>query len=427
MDKQKVISLLKKEMKPALGVTELSTIALACSTAYQYIKGELESINIISDPGLFKNAFSCEIPGTNEIGIEMAALLGVFGGDPNLKLGVLRDINEDHINKARKLKKEGIVKSKVRKGITELFIDVIVKTNNGIGRVIIKNTHTNIVKIEINHECKYQKEKVNDVEDEKEYFDIRMFKLKDFKNFVDNVTFSDIKFVLRAIKLNKELLQEGIRGRGMKVGPGLETLIKKKKISDDLISYAQKMTGFAVDARMGGVSKPAMSICGSGVHGIVSTIPLLAVAEKLDILEEKLARAIVLSYLITIYIKNFSGRLSAFCGCAVAAGTGASAGVVYLLNGGLEQINNAINNMAASITGIICDGGNYGCSLKAIVGAGTAVLSALLAMEGIVLSENSGIIGKNVEETMKNMGLVSYPGMVKTNDTIIKIMTDRIK
>jgi L-cysteine desulfidase len=168
-----------------------------------------------------------------------------------------------------------------------------------------------------------------------------------------------------------------------------------------------------------------MSIAGSGDHGIISTMPLLAVKEKTNASEEKLARAIAMSYLITIYIKNYAGLLSAFCGCAVAAGTGASTGIVYLLDGSVSQIGDTIHNMAANITGMICDGGNYGCTLKAVTGAGAAVTSALLALNGFVIPNGSGIVGYSPEETMRNIGRIASPGMLQTDKEILSIMEER--
>jgi len=232
---------------------------------------------------------------------------------------------------------------------------------------------------------------------------------------------------LEAVKMNKELGQAGMKKAGMGAGVAISKLIKEHKISDDIRSYAQMLSALAVDARLGGVQKPAMSISGSGAHGIIASMPLAAVAERMEIGEEKLARAIALTYLITIYIKEYSGRLSAFCGCAVAAGTGASAGIVYLLGGNDKQIEYAINNMAANITGMICDGGNFGCALKAISGAGAAVISALFAIENVVIPNGSGIVGKTVEETMMNMGKIASPGMVQTDDVILDIMLARRK
>jgi L-cysteine desulfidase len=420
-----LVKVLKKEMIPALGVTEIGAIALACSKAYRAIGGNLQNINIVTDPGIFKNGFSCVVPGTREIGNEIAAILGVLVGVPELELEVLRNVKSGDIIKAKKLRDEGIAKVGVKRGIKEIFIDATVTTNKGVGRAVIKRRHTNIVLIEVNGEIQYNSEK-EEKEREKEST-LKNFKLTDFVRFVNEVPFNDIKFTLEAVKMNKELGQAGMKKAGMGVGIALSKLIKEHKISDDIRSYAQILAAFAVDARMGGVQKPAMSISGSGDHGIIASMPLAAVAERMGIGEEKLARAIALTYLVTIYIKEYSGKLSAFCGCAVAGGTGASAGITYLLGGNEKQIEYAINNMAANITGMICDGGNFGCALKAITGAGTAVISAFFAIENIVIPKGSGIVGKTVQETMMSIGKIASPGMTQTDDVILDIMLARSK
>jgi len=421
-----LVKVLKKEMIPALGVTEIAAIALACSKAYRAIGGNLQNINIVTDPGIFKNGFSCVVPGTREMGNEIAAILGVLVGVPELELEVLKNVKSEDTVKAKKLRGEGIAKVSVKRGLTEIFIDATVTTNKGVGRAVIKRRHTNIVLIEANGEIQYNSEKKEEKKREKEST-LKNFELTDFVKFVNEVPFNDIKFTLEAVKMNKELGQAGMKKAGMGVGIALSKLIKEHKISDDIRSYAQILAAFAVDARMGGVQKPAMSISGSGDHGIIASMPLAAVAERMEIGEEELARAIALTYLVTIYIKEYSGKLSAFCGCAVAAGTGASAGIVYLLGGNEKQIEYAINNMAANITGIICDGGNFGCALKAITGAGAAVISAFFAMENIVIPKGSGIVGKTVEETMMNMGKIASPGMIQTDDVILDIMLARSK
>ena len=421
-----LVKVLKKEMIPALGVTEIGAIALACSKAYRVIGGNLQNINIVTDPGIFKNGFSCVVPGTREMGNEIAAILGVLVGVPELELEVLRNVKSEDVVKAKKLRGEGIAKVSVKRGLTEIFIDATVITDKGVGRAVIKRTHTNIVLIEANGEIQYNSEKEEEKEREKEPT-LKNFKLTDFVRFVNEIPFEDIKFTLETVKMNKELGRAGMKKAGMGTGVAISKLIKEHKISDDIRSYAQTLTALAVDARLGGVQKPAMSISGSGTHGIIASMPLAAVAERMEIEEEELARAIALTYLITIYIKEYSGKLSAFCGCAVAAGTGASAGIVYLLGGNEKQIEYAINNMAANITGIICDGGNFGCSLKAITGAGAAVISALFAIENVVIPKGSGIVGKTVEETMMNMGKIASPGMIQTDDVILDIMLTRSK
>jgi len=421
-----LVKVLKKEMIPALGCTEIGAIALACSKAYRAIGGNLQNIDIVTDPGIFKNGFSCAVPGTREMGNEIAAILGVLVGVPELELEVLRNVKSEDIVKAKKLRDEGIAKVSVKRNIKEIFIDATITTNKGVGRAVIKKRHTNIVLIEIDGEIQYNSEKEEEKEREKEST-LKNFKLTDFMRFVNEVPFKDIKFTLEAVKMNKELGQAGMKKAGMGIGVALSKLIKEHKISDDIRSYAQMLAALALDARMGGVQKPAMSISGSGAHGIIASMPLAAVAERMEIGEEELARAIALTYLITIYIKEYSGKLSAFCGCAVAAGTGASAGIVYLLGGNEKQIEYAINNMAANITGMICDGGNFGCSLKAITGAGTAVISALFAIENVIIPKGSGIVGKTVEETMMNMGKIASPGMIQTDDIILDIMLARSK
>ncbi|MCY6370050.1 serine dehydratase subunit alpha family protein [Clostridium ganghwense] len=427
MYKDKIISLLKNEMGQALGVTEPAAIALASCKAYEVVGGNLKKIKIITDPGVFKNGFSCGIPGTDEMGNEIAAILGVLAGNSKLELKVLENIKEEHIVKAKKLREEKIAEVDVKKGLTEILIDTTVITDKGTGRVVIKEKHTNIVLIEVNGKIKYKAEDNEKEEVNKEKFSLTNLKLIDFVNFVNEVSFEDIKFTLEAVKVNKELAEEGMNGAGMGLGKTIAELAKEQKISQDIVSYAQMLTGYAVDARMGGMSKPAMTICGSGDHGIIATMPLAAVAEKMNIGEERLAKAIALSYLVTIYIKKLSGRLSAFCGCAVAAGTGVSVGAVYLLEGNVKQMEYTINNMSANITGMICDGGNLGCSLKAVTATNAAIMSALLSLKNIFIPNNSGIVANTVEETMKNIGKIASPGMLETNNVILDTMLERNK
>lgn len=421
---EKLIRQLKEEMLPALGVTEPAAIALSTAKAYEVIGGEVKKITVLADEGVFKNGFSCAIPGTKEKGNEMAAALGVIAGDSSLGLKVLENISDQDVQKAKKVIGEGKVEIQAKRGLADIFIDAAVETDKGTGRCVIKDKHTNIVSVEKNGEVIFKKDNRGDISQEKG-IDIKELKLKQLVELVDTVAYKDIAFVLEAVRVNKELAEEGRKGQGMKVGKGIFDLVEEGVLGNDLVTYAQMFTGFAIDARMEGIAKPAMSICGSGDHGLIAVMPLAAIAEKKHIDDERLAKSIVLSYLVTMYIKAFSGRLSAFCGCAVAAGSGVGAAVCYLLGGNLEQIGCTIENMAADITGIICDGGNFGCSFKAVTAAGTAVLSALLALKNIHIPKDSGIVGNTVEETMQNIGKIASPGMIKTNDVILDIMMER--
>lgn len=421
---QKAIEQVKEEMVPALGVTEPAAIALSTAKAYEVVGGELNKVTVLMDEGVFKNGFSCAIPGTSEKGNEMAAALGVIAGKPNLGLRVLEDVTEDDVSKAKEMIKEGKIEINVKRGASDIFIDAIVETDKGTGRAVIKDKHTNIVLVEKDGKEIFKKDAESEASKDKA-FDISELALKDLIDITEHASYEDINFILEAVRVNDELAKEGKQGQGMKIGRGISDLIEEGWLKEDILSYAMAYTGYAVDARMGGVSKPAMSICGSGDHGLVATLPLIAIAKKKEIPEEKLVRSILLSYVVTMYIKTFAGRLSAFCGCAVAAGTGASAGICYLLGGNNEQIGFTIDNMAADITGVICDGGNFGCSLKAVTAASTAILSALLALKNIHIPKDSGIVGNTVEETMQNIGKIASPGMIETNNVILEIMINR--
>lgn len=417
---KELLNILKDEMKPSVGCTEPAAVALASSKAYQAVGGELTGISITTDPALFKTSRTCVVPGTNVTGYALTAVLGILVGEPSLELEVLKHVDEKSVAKAKSWLKKGIVEVAMKEGEVGIYVEAVVRTSKGVGRAVIKGTHTNIVLVEANGKVIYKKKKGSK---EEKHFSITSLKVTDLIRFVEEIPFADIKFVLDAAKMNKELAQEGLNGRfGMGVGANMLSLLGENKIADDPITSAQILVASATDARFGGATKPAMSIAGSGSHGITATLPVAVMAERMGIGKERLARAITLSLLLTIYIKTYSGRLSAFCGCAVTAAVGASAGAVYLLGGGDEQVGYAIKNMAADVTGIICDGGNFSCALKTSTGAGAAVRAALLALKGVVIPDDIGIVGRGAEETIKNMGRISFPGMVETDKVILDIV-----
>ncbi len=417
---KELLNILKDEMKPSVGCTEPAAVALASSKAYQAVGGELTGISITTDPALFKTSRTCVVPGTNVTGYILTAVLGILVGEPSLELEVLKHVDEKSVAKAKSWLKKGIVEVAMKEGEVGIYVEAVVRTSKGVGRAVIRDTHTNIVLVEANGKVIYKKKKGSK---EEKHFSITSLKVTDLIRFVEEIPFADIKFVLDAAKMNKELAQEGLNGRfGMGVGANMLSLLGENKIADDPITSAQILVASATDARFGGATKPAMSIAGSGSHGITATLPVAVMAERMGIGKERLARAITLSLLLTIYIKTYSGRLSAFCGCAVTAAVGASAGAVYLLGGGDEQVGYAIKNMAADVTGIICDGGNFSCALKTSTGAGAAVRAALLALKGVVIPDDIGIVGRGAEETIKNMGRISFPGMVETDKVILDIV-----
>lgn len=411
-------------MAPAIGVTEPSTIALASARAAQELKGDIKKIELTLDPGIYKNAHSCTIPNTDQKGIDKAALLGAVSGDPSAGLKVLQYVSSSDIKKAEDLFEKDIVDIDIKKGYKDIYVCAKIYTEKDNAMTVIQDRHDSIVLVEKNDEVILDKKDQDTDKKDKDntFLDIN---IDEILSFIKDLHFRDIKFTLEAVAMNKKLAQSGKKGVGLALGSALTDLVAEEAIADDILNYAKRLTAFAIDARMGGVPKPAMSFCGSGDHGIIATLPLTAVTERKRIHKAKLAKAVILSYLITYYIKSKTGKLSAYCGCAVAAGTGAAAGITYLLDGSKEQIVGAINNMAGNITGIICDGGNFGCSLKAATAASAAVEAALLAIKGHYLESNTGIVGNNLKETLDNMGKIATPGMEETNQVILDILKDR--
>lgn len=417
--------LIKKDMKPALGVTEPGAIAFAVSTARGYTKGTIEEVSVALNSGMYKNAFTCGIPNSDKVGNIFSAALGAVAGNAEKGLESLEDVTEEDHEKAEDLVAQGKVKVVLDHIGSEITIDATVETETDQCTVKIAGTHTDIYYIEKNGEVLFQKErketeKLNEVV-------IHRYTLKDILQYIEEVEGKEIAFIRDAFMMNMELLEEGLQSPKTSFGPMLRKKNGGTLISEDEWRTAQLLCNGAIEARVLGLNKPAMSITGSGAHGIIATLPLFAYHQihREELAEDKLLRATALSYLITMYIKEYSGRLSAFCGCGIAAGTGMACGLCYLKGGGIDEISKVICNMASGITGMICDGGNQGCTMKGIVAVDAAFRAVELAMAGVAIDSVHGINGKTPEETMRNMGQVASPGMSATEKTIVEIMQNK--
>ena len=424
---EKLTKLIFDDMKPALGVTEPGAIAFAASKARSYTKGEIEEVSVEMNSGMYKNAFTCGIPNSDEVGNIFSAALGVVAGNPEKGLESLADVTEKDNEIAEKLVKEGKVKVKLSGISSDIFIEATVKTKSDICIVTIKNSHTNIVRITLNGEIIFEKEEKDKESEVEEIPLIHKYTLKDLVSYVKNVDIKEIEFIKKAFDVNMELFNEGLKSRKSTFIHQLFKMNGEKIFSDNVLSTAQLLCNGAIEARVIGLDKPAMSITGSGAHGIIAVMPLLAEQKVKNISEEILLRATALSYLVCMYIKEYSGRLSAFCGCGIAAGTGMACGLVFMRNGSVEEMGHTINNMASSITGMICDGGNQGCTMKGVAATDAAFRSAEFAMNGVYIYNVHGINGNVPEETMRNMGLIASPGMIGTEKTIVEIFENKIR
>ena len=419
--------LIKSDMKPALGVTEPGAIAFAVSTAKAHIKGTVKRVGLRLNSGMYKNAFTCGIPGTSEVGNYYAAALGAVAADPKKGLECLEGIGKAEEEAAGEMIKAGMISVSMSSITSRIFIEATVTGETSEAVVTIQDAHTNITKITENGTVVFEKEAKAAQESKEATLLIHQYTLAQMVEYVNTVSAQELDFIKEAYKVNYELLQEGLKSPKTTYGP---YLLKKNGgvlVSEDERKTASLFCNGAIEARVIGLSKPAMSITGSGAHGIIATMPLYAVYKINNYTDEQLLRATALSYLVCMYIKEYSGKLSAFCGCAIAAGTGMACALAWLKGAGAETMEKVINNMASSITGMICDGGNQGCTMKGIVAVDAAFDSVELAMDDVYIYNAHGINGATPEETMHNMGLIASPGMTGTEKTIVDILDGKNK
>lgn len=442
--------LIYEDMKPALGVTEPGAIAYAVSLAKSHTKGAVRQVTLKLNSGMYKNAFTCGIPGSSELGNYHAAALGAVGADPAKKLECLRGITSEQSQAAAKMVTDGLISVEMTEITSRIYIEAIVITECWSASVIIRDAHTNVVKITENGKAVFENASVeqheeisaadasaaNDSSSERTACvsadaasaaapAIHRYILDELHQYSLTVPIAEIGFIHKAFDMNMALCRAGIESDKTTFAGYLLKKNGGRLISDDEQKTASLLCNAAIEARVLGLPDPAMSITGSGAHGIIATLPLYAACKVNGYSDESLLRAAALSYLVCMYIKEYSGKLSAFCGCAIAAGTGMACGLILLRGGSSEMMAHTINNMASSITGMICDGGNQGCTMKGIAAVDAAWQSADAAMNGVYIYDVHGINGHTPEATMRNIGLIASPGMVGTEKTIIDILKSK--
>ena len=459
-----IIELIQKEVKPALGCTEPIAVSLAVARsceALREIGAEVSHLVVEVSANILKNGMGVGIPGTGMIGLHIASALAVTCGKSEYGLEVLKDLNPDAIAAAKVFVDAKKVKVVLADTPLKLYIKAwaygMVDSVEHSAATEIKNNHDSIVSVvrdgvELcapSHICSIDcagsactsaagcsveaaasaaagscssvAAAGSAAAAEKTTLDYKL-SVKEILQFAQEASFENIKFILDSVKLNKALAVEGLKDDyGLRVG---KTILAKEHSSvfgSSVMTYAMAATAAASDARMAGCTLPAMSNSGSGNQGITVTMPVIAVAEKMGVDEEKLARALALSHLVAIHIKGYLGKLSALCGCVIAS-TGSSCGIVYLNGGTYEQVCSAIKNMIGNITGMVCDGAKVGCALKVASGVSSSIQAAVLALDNICISSNDGIIEDCIEKTICNLGRIGAEGMQTTDRMILDIM-----
>ena len=436
---QEIIELLHKEVKPALGCTEPIAVALATAKAAEILVScsNLEKrpcdrleITVEVSGNILKNGMGVGIPGTGMVGLHIAAALGAVCGKSEYGLEVLNELCPVAVEKAKEIvwQKRVCVKMAPDNGhklYVKASVSALVDGEMHCGKTVIQDSHDRIVETgydaQIFDGASYSSEVAGGA-DEKTTLDYHL-SVSEIYEFAKNVAFDDIRFILESRDMNLRLAEEGLKGNyGLRVGKTIADTRFTPVFGKDFLSYAMSLTAAASDARMAGCTLPAMSNSGSGNQGITVTMPVIAFALHYKVSDERLARALVLSHLVAIHIKGYLGKLSALCGCVIAS-TGSACGLVYLHDGTLAQVCNAIKNMIGNITGMVCDGAKVGCAMKVASGVSSSIQSAVLALDDICISSNDGIIEDDIEKTIRNLGRIGSVGMQSTDTMILDIMS----
>lgn len=421
--KKRIIALMKSEILPAVGCTEPMAVALCVARAKEELGCLPEKIEIFLSANILKNAMGVGIPGTGMVGLPIAVALGLAVGRSEYQLEVLKDANAEAIEWAKNYLKNNDVCIKLKDGIKEkLYIEVLLAGGGHEVRTVISGGHTNFVYIEKDGKVVLGRRVPEGAEDND---DDSWLNLRKVYDFAMNVPLEDVEFIAETRKLNENASNMALKGNyGHELGKTLERPLGRGIMGDSIFSHIISATANACDARMAGAMIPVMSNSGSGNQGICATLPVVVFAEENHNTEEELMRALVLSHLTAIYMKQSLGRLSALCGCVVAS-TGSSCGITYLMGGTFEQISASVKNMIANLTGMICDGAKPSCSLKLASGVSTAVFSAILAMQQKCVTSVEGIIDDDVDKSIHNLTKIGKFAMGETDKCVLDIMTTK--
>lgn len=423
---QKILNLIKEEVVPAVGCTEPMAVALAVAKATELLGCVPEKVLARLSGNIIKNAMGVGIPGSDGmIGLPAAIALAAIAGKPELNLEVLRDIQPSDLEKAKQFIAEHRFDVRQERNTFEiLFIDITVEAGEHTARVIIAQEHTHYVYLKHDEEVlldeRYTLATSHIRNHETELSVQRVW------DFAMQTPIEQLRFILESARMNKEVAQIGFKGDyGLRLGKMLmKGVMEERMLGHSTMPRIVCYTCAACDVRMSGAAIPVMTNTGSGNQGIACTLPIVVFAEDTQATESKLVRALILSHLIVIYIKQLLGRLSAHCGCVIAA-TGSACGITYLMGGGYEQVCAAIKNQIASLTGMVCDGAKPSCSLKLSSAVSSAFQAALMAMEGVCVASTDGIIEDDIDRSINNLADIGRDAMLEVDNVILKIMTEK--
>ncbi|MCR5819567.1 MAG: L-serine ammonia-lyase, iron-sulfur-dependent, subunit alpha [Bacteroidaceae bacterium] len=419
--RERIIALIHEEVVPAIGCTEPMCVALCTAKATEKLGCRPEKIQALLSANILKNAMGVGIPGTGMVGLPIAIALGALIGKSEYKLEVLRDLTPEALEDGKQYLAEKRIDICLKQGdCDKLYVEIICSAGNRSEKAVIAGSHTNFIDNGESTPDAAAMQDANDAESQEVKLNLRMV-----YDFATTAPLEEIRFIDEARRMNMNAAQEALKGNyGHNLGKTIDRPLSKGIFGNSIYSHIIARTASACDARMGGAMIPVMSNSGSGNQGICATNPVCVYAMENENTDEELIRALTLSHLTAIYIKQSLGTLSALCGCVVAS-IGSSCGITYLMGGDYQRICYSVKNMIANLTGMICDGAKPSCSLKITSGVSTALLSSLLAMEGKCVSSEEGIVDDNVDRSIQNLTSIGADAMCKTDEMVLNIMTSK--
>jgi L-cysteine desulfidase len=422
--RDRIIALIRREVVPAIGCTEPMCVALCTAKATEKLGCRPEKVEARLSANILKNAMGVGIPGTGMIGLPIAIALGALIGKSEYQLEVLKDLTPESLEAGKQYVRENRIAILQKEDICEkLYAEVTVSVAGRTATAIIAGGHTHFVESE---ELRVESEELRVENLKSQTSNLKSsLNMRLVYDFATTAPLDEIRFIEEARTYNMNAAREALKGNyGHNLGKTIDRPLSKGIFGNSIFAHIISRTASACDARMGGAMIPVMSNSGSGNQGICATNPVCVYAKENENTEEELIRALTLSHLTAIYIKQSLGTLSALCGCVVAS-IGSSCGITYLMGGDYQRICASVKNMIANLTGMICDGAKPACSLKITSGVSTALLSSLLAMEGKCVRSEEGIVDDSVDQSIHNLTSIGADAMCKTDDMVLNIMTGK--
>ncbi len=425
-ERARIVALVKKQVVPAVGCTEPMAVALCVAKAREVLGHEPQKVEVQLSANILKNAMGVGIPGTGMTGLPIAVALGAIVGRSDYGLEVLKDVDEAALQRGNAFVAEDRIKITLKQNCCDkLYIETCVECGDDRARAVIQGNHTHFVTVERNGTVLLSNENEDETDSGHDCNEMEWLTLRKVYEFATEAPLEEICFIDEAAVMNRNAAAESLKGNyGHELGKTLSRPMGRGIMGDSMFSHIVSTTAAACDARMAGAMVPVMSNSGSGNQGICATLPVVVFAEENHNTDEERTRALMLSHLTAIYMKQSLGCLSALCGCVVAS-TGSSVGITYLMGGGYDQVCASVKNMVANLTGMICDGAKPACALKLASGVSTAVMSSLMAMQNKCVSSVEGIIDDCVDKSIHNLTRIGHDAMDETDRCVLEIMTHK--